>query len=88
MYYSFTEEDEKRKKESVRNLSSQKLKDPTFFQGAGDQIAKTPFRMAESLASFALPDDYKSPFRHDPQTQGTVAGLIDQMSVISAYIAP
>lgn len=43
--------------------------------------------MAESLVSFALPDDYKSPFRHDLQTQGTVEGWIDQMSVISA-IAP
>ncbi|KJZ81211.1 hypothetical protein KP07_01625 [Candidatus Liberibacter solanacearum] len=44
--------------------------------------------MVESLFSVALPDDYQSPFRHDPQTQGTVAGLIDQMSVLSAYIAP
>ncbi|WP_407043734.1 hypothetical protein, partial [Candidatus Liberibacter solanacearum] len=67
---------------------SQKLRDPTFFEGTEEQLAKTPFRMAESLISFALPDDYHSPFRHDPQTQGTVAGLIDQMSFLSAYIAP
>ncbi|MBA5724463.1 hypothetical protein [Candidatus Liberibacter sp.] len=88
MYLSLTEEDKKKEKERVRDLGSQTLRDPTFFEGAGEQIVKTPFRMAESLVSFALPDDYKSPFRHDPQTQGTVAGLIDTMSSITAYIAP
>ncbi|WP_148078984.1 hypothetical protein [Candidatus Liberibacter solanacearum] len=69
-----SEEDEKRKQEAVRHLSSQKLRDPTFFEGAGEKLLYAPVRMGESLISFALPDDYKSPFRHDPQTQGTVLG--------------
>ncbi|AHA28028.1 hypothetical protein lam_682 [Candidatus Liberibacter americanus str. Sao Paulo] len=65
--------------EKSRNTPYHPPPKPGFFDGSGTEIANIPFRMYDKLRS-PFTDDEDLGYRSDPETQGTLAGVIESVS--------